>query len=430
MFLCAWSPSAYALSLQSPGVPSRSLDGRQVPEIRISKLRFTDEDVVTRELASKVGEPYSEEKLNKDLKGLERLGIFSAIEIRPIEEEDTGVILEVDVKEIYPYLPVPSLDVSDEDGLSIGGGLRAVNLRRRAITFVALARFGGSTQIETFLENPWFAGNHMSYRVDAFYRDRANDLDDFHEKSLDLGLRLGSYWGENGRIGGRLGFLTLASDTDGITLSPDNRDNVPTVGFFLGYDDRDAQAEPHHGWWSEFEVAKNGGFLGGDGDYWSFVIDVRRFQPIARDHTLAFFSLATFLTGEVGEEIPVYLDYHLGGTNTVRGWSIGSERGKNQFINTFEYRYDLLSRRDFAPFGFRMYLGIEIAAFADFGIAWDEPEQFSTRNLLDGYGVGFRLWVPYVNLLRFDVGFGEPGEGMRVHVAIDQKPVMQRRRVR
>ena len=83
------------------------------------------------------------------------------------------------------------------------------------------------------------------------------------------------------------------------------------------------------------------GILGGGSDFWTYTIDVRRYEPLAARHTLALFSLASLRTGRVGEDIPVYLQFNLGGTNTVRGWTLGAREGKNQFINTLEYRYEL-----------------------------------------------------------------------------------------
>jgi outer membrane protein assembly factor BamA len=319
-----------------------------------------------------------------------------------------------------------SLEVTDENGLSIGPGFRSINLFGRAVQFSASARFGGATNLEANLKDPNFAGDHLSYDLQFFQRDRTNKLDDFAEISTEIGTRLGSYWGEHGRIGGLLNFLSLGSDVDGITNSPDNRDNLPKLGVFLGYDSRDLATNPHVGWWNEADVAKTGG----DGDYWTFNFDVRRYQPIVRRHTLALFSLTTLQTGEVGKEIPEYMDFHIGGTNTVRGWHFNSQKGKNQFLNTIEYRYTVFGPRAFSVKGFNLQLGIQLAAFGDLGLAWNHSNEFKTNNFIDGYGFGIRLLVPFVNVIRMDFGFGEPGEGMNFHFALWEKPVMQRARVR
>ena len=316
----------------SPSDAEEQLYGKTVKEIRINELRYTKREIIIRELSSRVGEPYLKENTEKDAERLDQLGICSAVNIEAIEEGDE-VVLVIEVKETFPWLPTISLDISDENGLSIGPGFKSINLGGRAISFSASARFGGATNLGTSLENPWFAGNHLSYRLEFDQRDRENALDDFAEVSTEINLRLGSYVREDGRIGGHFNFQSLGSDTPGKTLSANNRDNTPSLAFFMGYDSRDFWTNPHQGWWNEVEVSKNGGFLGGDGDFWRVHFDVRRFQPLADRHTLALFSLTTLQTGTVGVEIPVYQDFHLGGTNSIRdGDSIQREERTNSSI--------------------------------------------------------------------------------------------------
>ncbi len=408
---------------------AEGLYGRTVKEIRISQLRYTDREIIIRELASRVGEPYLKENAEKDLKRLDRLGICSAIKIEPLEEGD-GVVLVVEVEETFPYLPTLSVDVNDENGVSLGPGFKSINLWGRDISFSASARFGGATNFGVEIENPWFAGDHLSYSIDFAQRDRRNDLDDFAEIATEIDLRLGSYLGENGRIGGRFSFLSLGSDIPGITLSNDNRDNTATLGFFLGYDSRDFWTNPQRGWWNEVEVSKSGGFLGGDGDFWTFNFDVRRFHPLADRHILAFFSLTTLQTGTVGEDLPLYQDFHLGGTNSIRGWGLDSARGKNQFINTIEYRYNLMAPKAWKVFGVSFYLGLQVALFSDLGRAWGDSPGFDGDKWVDGYGFGIRLLVPFVDMIRLDFAFGEPGQRLGSHFGILEKAIQQRRRVR
>ena len=116
--------------------------GKTVKEIRISKLRFTKPEIIRRELVSQVGTPYLEENARKDVEKLDRLRIFSSINIEPIEENGK-IILKVAVRETSIYLPMISLDVSDENGTTVGPGFRSVNLFGRAISFSGAARSGG-----------------------------------------------------------------------------------------------------------------------------------------------------------------------------------------------------------------------------------------------------------------------------------------------
>ncbi len=406
-----------------------SLYGKIVKEIRITNLKHTKEKVVTRELASKVGEPYTEENVHNDKLNLDRLRIFTSIQIEAIEDGE-GVILEVTLVEIFPYLPTLSFDVSEENGVSAGPGVKALNLFGRAISLSASARFGGSTSYNAKLESPWTVGHPLRYIGEYTYMDRFNEIDDFQEVSNAFDVQVGHYLGKKGRIGGDFTFLSVNSATDGITLSPTNTDHIPGLDFFIGYDSRDLESDPHLGWWMEFVLGKSGEFLGGQGNFWTYIIDVRRYQPLADRHNLDLFSLTTFRTGQVDIDIPVYLEFDLGGSNTIRGWTLGSSSGKNQFINTIQYRYELMKRRPFKIKGFSLYTGLQFAVFSDFGIAWSDSSEFTYDNFISGIGIGLRLLIPFVDVIRIDFAWGEPDKGIRNYFAVEPKPDRQRRRVR
>ena len=94
-----------------------SLEGKIVKEIVISGNRYTKERIIRRELVTKIGKPYHSENVRKDHQNLERLRVFSAITISPVEE-DNEIVLHVDVKETFPYLPTINMQLNDENGLS------------------------------------------------------------------------------------------------------------------------------------------------------------------------------------------------------------------------------------------------------------------------------------------------------------------------
>ena len=114
----------------------------------------------------------------------------------------------------------------------------------------------------------------------------------------------------------------------------------------------------------------------------------------------------TLRTGGVGDEIPLHQDFHIGGTNSVRGWELDSRKGKNQFLNTAEYRVTLVEPRVLSLFGLTADVGLQFALFGDLGLAWNKSSEFKKDNLIGGYGFGLRALVPFVNMFRFDAGFG------------------------
>ncbi|NOR12168.1 MAG: BamA/TamA family outer membrane protein, partial [Candidatus Aminicenantes bacterium] len=349
-------------------VEPESLYGKIIKEIMIEGLKRTKEYIVTRELISKVGEPLLKENLEREHQRLELLDIFSEITITPSAQDD-GVVLTYSFVETFPFLPSISIQITDENGISAGGGLKSPNLLGRDIFFSGRLLLGGATTVELLLENPWVTGNHLGYKMEYYHRERENQIANFNEKADEFYLSIGSYLGEHGRIGGRFEFLSIRSDTDGATLSPDNHDEVSRFALHLGYDNRDAFSDTHRGWWNDLAFSREMKIFNSDTDFYQVDLDIRRYIPLADGHTLALFSLTTLRTGTVGEDVAPWQLFGIGGTNTVRGWEYAARTGKNQFINTLEYRFTILkSRLIMLPFNIPYKGGIHLAVFGDLGI--------------------------------------------------------------
>jgi hemolysin activation/secretion protein len=76
------------------------------------------------------------------------------------------------------------------------------------------------------------------------------------------------------------------------------------------------------------------------------------------------------------------------------------------------------------------YIGLQLAAFGDFSHAWSESNEFAVNQFIDGYGVGLRVLIPFVDEIQLDAAWGAPGEGITFPFGIYPKVVMQRERVR
>ncbi|MFC1799779.1 BamA/TamA family outer membrane protein [Candidatus Eisenbacteria bacterium] len=421
--------SALVLASESETPEQDALYGETIKEIRIVGAKYTKDFVIIRELKSKTGEPYIEANARRDVRRLKGLGIFADAKVYG-EEEAGEVILFVEVRENLRFLPTVSMSISDENGISLGAGLKSVNLLGRAVYFSGVARFGGATTIEVTLRDPWLWGNHLGYQFEYFHRDRRNELYEFDEIADEGFFTLRSYVGERGRAGLRFSFQSIQSSEDGRTLAASNTDNVATVGLFLGYDTIDLASNPTSGWKNEIDVERSGLF-NTNSDFWRTNIDLRRYFKLSKKNTIALSSLTTYTTGTVDEGIAAWQQFGLGGTNSVRGWDLGSQIGKNQLINTVEYRYMLMNTRAFSYFGITAFLGMQLTVFGDFGWAWkgEDQKEFSDT-FIDGYGAGVRFLLPYVGVVRVDFGFGQPGGNIKVHLGSFEKQIKQRDRVR
>jgi outer membrane protein assembly factor BamA len=183
----------------------------------------------------------------------------------------------------------------------------------------------------------------------------------------------------------------------------------------------------------ELEVLRTGGPLGGDGDFWSGNLDLRGWLAPAPRQKLLLSALLSLQSGTLGEDIPVYLDYYMGGANSIRGYEVtelGTPfSGKNQLLGTVEYSFNLLPPRRWDLWFFALRLGVDLSLFADAGIAWNEAREFGWKRSRAGLGGGLRLLVPGSEMLRLDLGWSPQG-GLQFHFATWSKPAAQRNRLR
>jgi outer membrane protein insertion porin family len=406
-----------------------ALLGLPVSRVVIVGNAHTRETTIRRRLGTQPGTLLSAEQIAEDLAALERLEIFSDVAVTAART-DGEVVVTVTVRETSPYLPLPAFSISDETGVSVGLGIRAGNAFGRAMRIEATVLVGGLQSTELRIQDPWAFGPRIAYALAYYNRQRQNKLLDFFETGHETELAFTRPISDRLRGGLGLGYQSIRSDRDGRTLDGDDRDEVVTLSASLGLDTRDRWTATRRGWWNEIELERTG-FFRTQSEFWRLHLDLRRYTYLHEGHTLGLFALASLTSGRVGETVAPWQTYHLGGSNTVRGWDLGSDSGQNQLICTAEYRLALRRMRPLPlPFGLLYDVGLHLAVFADLGWAWSEPEPLLMRDALDGYGVGLRVDSPLLGMLRFDLALGQPGGRVLLHVGSKEKAEMQRLRVR
>ena len=417
-------------SAQSPPTLA-SFEGVKVTAINLAGLRVTREFVVTRELLTRVGEPLKVAVLNDDILRLDNLSIFAEIRVEAVAEAE-GVRLTLGFKEMPAWIPLVGASYNEQDGLSGGPKISALNLTGRAISLSGKAYFGGADKYEVNLNWPWIGGDHVSLNFRGARLSRADELNGFNETSYEFTPQVGRYVGRHGRLKGKFSLFRMESDVDGKTLSPDNQDSLPRLGASFGWDTRDSWRFPSSGWLNEIELWRTG-FGGGEANFWTLNVDVRRWIPTVKSQRLMISGLASLQSGKVDVDIPVYMTYHMGGANSIRGYDVldlGKKIfGKNQIIGTAEYSFTLLPLRRWDVWKFAFRLGLDFALFADVGTAWSESSELTKSRTRGGGGAGLRLLVPGAEMVRLDLGWSEQG-GFQFHIAGSTKPAAQRNRLR
>ena len=343
--------------------------------------------------------------------------------IKPVAAGDE-VVLEVDVKETLRLLPLIALSVTDENGVSAGPAFKGINLFGRGTLSSGTAQFGGTTTVSARVERPTVTPGMWALDARTVYRSRRNELFDFDETSTTIEASGGWNWTSRMQVGGRAEFVWFDTGSAEIALSPSGTDHLPAVGLFVTYNSLDPLSNPRVGWFGSVDIARQFG----DARSWTLTLDGRRLQPLSARSTLSLVAFAESQSGVVGRDLPEYYQFGIGGTNSVRGWALGSRIGKNQAIATVEYSVIDCARPAIhlvrAP-PLRRHSSRRVQRRRS-GV--DRP--FPASDAIDGYGVGLRLLVPFVDVVRLDLAFGEPGGGARFGVGIKLKADKQRDRVR
>jgi outer membrane protein assembly factor BamA len=405
--------------------PADALDGRIVSEIRVTGLRNMSPDAVARHLATRVGQPFHRADLAVDRRRLDELRLFSSVKIDARPEQD-GVVLEVAATETLRLLPAVVIRVTDENGVSAGPGMRGLNLLGHEEQVGGAAFFGGETSVSGSLDKTTITPGAWYGHFGVGYSSRHNAVYDFEELSTSVEARVARNLNHGVRIGGTATLLATDAGDSGVALSASGRDVIPTLGVFSSVDTLDSSTDPRAGTFAEVEVDR----LLGDADSWTFILDGRRYQRLSDRHGVNVFALASWQTGEVGVGLPEYLQYALGGANSIRGWNLGSRIGRDQFIGTLEYVYVVRPVQPFSVAGHNFYAGLQVVAFGDVGQARTDSSDEAAGSAIGGYGVGLRVLVPFIDVIRLDLAWGEPDKGASAYFSVSFKAARQRQRVR
>ncbi|MGH1365296.1 MAG: BamA/OMP85 family outer membrane protein [Calditrichia bacterium] len=177
-------------------------------------------------------------------------------------------------------------------------------------------------------------------------------------------------------------------------------------------DTRDKRIHPSNGWWGSISYDQSAKQLNSFADFYRFIIDVRRYQPLYKKMIAA----ARVQYGNVSDVAPFYEKFYLGGPNSLRGYrdrSLTPEGyASNMALASGEIRFPLSGRlKD--PDRFTGVL------FYDAGYVWNEPQTFKVSRLKAGIGAGVRMELPIIGLVRVDLAYPVPDySDYQIHVSL------------
>lgn len=363
----------------------------------------TPEKIILRELQTRPGDPVEILTLMGDESLLLDLQIFSYVEILQQPSENDSVNILVYVEERSRWIPFPLAYASQIDGWSFGGGLEYRNILSRNSKLGIYGVVGVSDNFFLRYSDPWIFGDRISLMVELSRVERDNRYENYHQiqntGSVEFGKKLGIYF----QYGIKAGIRLEQADVTGITLTDTYYDQIPFLQFSALYDKRDIFANPSSGWRLSSIIGQFG-IPGNSIDYRMLQLIVSNYFPLHwAGRTLAVGWQYSVRNGTMG----CYDQFYLGGTETVRGLPVDFDRGSRMLLGMIEYRVDILKSNHVMD---DFDLGLGGTLFLDTGATWNHGDSPFDQIFSTSYGIGLRMLIPVIEVIRMDYGWTLDGE--------------------
>jgi len=397
------------------GVVTFEIGEGKISKIEIKGNNKTKDYVILREMETKVGSVLNADKLQKDLQKIFNLGYFSDIKADIHASETPGeIILTIEVVEQLTGQANGGLAYSTRDGLSLLLGISDSNLlgtgrklglslnigltaRDISLNYTEPYIFGDLSTLDCLLISRQAENSDIIGTSTVKYNEDRKTLDLTLSRPIDSNLR--------GTVGVSCNDIIYSPDEDGTTL-PDILQSGLSNAILLGVarDTRDVVFNPTKGDYYSTSIKFGGGILGGDFSFTKLTLDMRWYKPVTDKETVAINYTWNFGSGN----LPYIEKSSVGGVNSVRGLPENWKKSDNTEILSFEYRIKIQEN-------------VSGVVFLDFGNGWDSDETINPTDLYTGIGLGLRIPLPPMGILRLDYGWGSYDWQGRFYFSIGHK---------
>jgi len=418
-----------------------------VRKIIISGNTKTDDNVIRRELKIYPNDIFSSSNLRDSYGDVFRLNFFQNInpEILTFNDNREFVDINFNVLEKETGRANFSMGYNEEHGLTGGGGFEFANFRGKGQA-LSINYTRGLKQQSSYGSSNYNNNNDdyesfsISFREPSIYdspnsigisyahteRGRGDGsylLYDYESNriSLSFGRKFIAFI-DNFRAGWSLAYRSTKyfglrselrkSFSDDIIGGSEANGYADRVGITLTQnitrDSRNHPEFPTMGSRTTITNVFSGGFLGGNENYHKHLFDFNWFSPLLEKITV----FQNFTFGglkEIGENqyLPYNSKFIMGGSgipvgemlrgygdNSIFGY-VSSSGGKIMLKHSTELRYLISSSPT-----------IFLFLFGEAGNVWSDFDDFDLFELKRSLGAGFRIYMPMLGILGYDIGYG------------------------
>lgn len=137
-------------------------------------------------------------------------------------------------------------------------------------------------------------------------------------------------------------------------------------------------------WYNTFLVEHSNSAIGSEHDFTRFIVHLRNYHPIGDDRIDTRLKVGLASTSYM---LPYQRQFVLGGTGTLRGYSLYEFVGNHGFLFNLEYAHSVAN-------------GIYIVPFVDIGQAWDNLADIKDVYPKANLGIGFQFGIFRLNFAR------------------------------
>ena len=381
-------------------------------KIEIVGNKTTKPIVIRRELLFSEKQKVTFSQFVAAQKRIASLELFTQVRFDIVGDEKYSTLIITVYERWYVYAaPIFYINERSWEKLSYGAQIRYYNFLGRDITLKLTAAFGYNPEFRFQYINPWFFDNWRLFTQFKAYKGKVQaknpELDQLEYKSRGIDWLVGKRFGHFLFFGMNLSYQQIRTDAGSkLTVSPSGKDNKITIVSSMQYDNRDWKEYPHRGWNINFwgkRVSVNHSH-----SYYRYGGDVRTYLPVTQKTTLALRAASNFKAGDV----PLYDCVFFGYDERIRGRFNQIVEGEQLLFGGAEFRFPILPIRYIALpsveqlqyYSSHLKFGISGAFFVETGAAWYENQALTTDIFRSGFGAGIHFHLPYVNLLRVELG--------------------------
>jgi outer membrane protein insertion porin family len=423
--LRTYSEKGYALARVYPSHFRRTDDGRlsfvvrisegprtEIESVRVFGETSTSQQVISRIAGVRPGDTWNVKKIERMSGRLRREGLFTYVGepriVRGSRDSRVGIEIELEEGPSSSFFGVLGYNPTPEGGGEIVGQVdvqlhNILGTARKAE--IRFARQAADVQDISFrYREPWVLGSPITVELGAA-QERRETL--YSRTDLDVAV--------SGPIGEHsTGILAAERRESSFDDFEGNRVSETSSGGSAGLavDVRDRRVNPGRGGAAGVRV---GGRQTESGELRTWLEgDGHLLVPLGRRWVVS--EQAGYRgVRSTGPEVPLYEEFFLGGTNTVRGYREDQFHGERVWWlrNELRYRLSLRSR----AYGFADVGGFRFEASLAGGV------RETVRDVIMGGGFGLSLETAKSGLVKFEFALGR-GDGFsdaKVHVGLEQE---------